>query len=386
MNPKRALILMSMTGGGHRASAVALKAAFDRHLPGAYQIDIIDLLVDYTFWPLDRSPVVYSTIATRTPWLWGAAYSTERAPRLVRGVLGVASLIAHGNIQAALDRYRPDVVISVHPLAQDLALGPVHAQPRPIPFFTVVTDLATAHPLWLNPGVDACYIATDSVHDEAQRAGLREDQILQLGLPVRTAFEDEYPPASALKQELGLAADLPLALVMAGGDGVGAVEAIASAIAEQLSATGTRGQLAIICGRNEELKARLAARSWPAPTTVLGFVDAMAQWMHAADCLVTKAGPGSIAEATICGLPMILSGFIPGQEEANIGWVVDKGAGVYLPEPEAIGRTVAEWFEAGANECAEMAAKSQALGRPFAARDIVCSIAERTDHVLQSMG
>ena len=46
---------------------------------------------------------------------------------------------------------------------------------------------------------------------------------------------------------------------------------------------------------------------------VRGFVTNMAEWMTACDTIITKAGPGTIAEALICGLPIILNGFIPCQ-------------------------------------------------------------------------
>eukprot|EP01035_Chromulina_nebulosa_P022951 gene22951-29732_t len=51
--------------------------------------------------------------------------------------------------------------------------------------------------------------------------------------------------------------------------------------------------------------------------------------MAASDCLVTKAGPGTIAESMIRGLPIVLSYFLPGQEYGNIAYVVNGGFGVY---------------------------------------------------------
>lgn len=39
----------------------------------------------------------------------------------------------------------------------------------------------------------------------------------------------------------------------------------------------------------------------------------MNEWMVACDAVVTKAGPGTIAEALICGMPILLNGYIPGQ-------------------------------------------------------------------------
>ncbi len=45
----------------------------------------------------------------------------------------------------------------------------------------------------------------------------------------------------------------------------------------------------------------------------LGFVTNMAEYMVAADLLVSKAGPGTIAEAASLGLPVMLTSFLPGE-------------------------------------------------------------------------
>jgi len=39
-----------------------------------------------------------------------------------------------------------------------------------------------------------------------------------------------------------------------------------------------------------------------------GFVSNMNEFMSACDCIITKAGPGTIAEALICGTPILLNG------------------------------------------------------------------------------
>ena len=56
-----------------------------------------------------------------------------------------------------------------------------------------------------------------------------------------------------------------------------------------------------------------------------GFVDNMPEWMTAADTIVTKAGPGTIAESLICNLPVLLNDFVPCQEHGNVPWVIDNG-------------------------------------------------------------
>lgn len=88
----------------------------------------------------------------------------------------------------------------------------------------------------------------------------------------------------------------------------------------------------MICGKNEVVKRELEGVAWPQNSRVVvrGFVSNMDEWMGAVDTLITKAGPGTIAEATIRGLPVMLSGYLPGQEEGNVPYVVngeDSGRG-----------------------------------------------------------
>jgi len=379
--PQRVLILMSNTGGGHRASALALKAGFELYAPGRFTVDIIDLLSDYTFWPLNQAPRVYAWIATTMPWLWGIAYATERSPTLVRNMMRVAGRLAEPRVAAALQQYNPDLVVSVHPLAQEIALHSLRRHSRRIPFATVVTDLAAVHPLWLHPEVDACYLASDETRRQALAAGLPAERVHISGLPIRPAFAEPPPLRNRLRADLGMDAALPAVLVMGGGDGVGPVEEIAVELDAALSAQGApTGQIVVVCGRNEGLRSRLSARTWSIPHQVLGFVDRMPAWMHASDCIVTKAGPGTMAEAFICGLPIILSGYIPGQERGNIDFVKVQGAGIYIPEPRSIAQTVARWFGPEAEARLRLAQNARALGKPRATEEIVRSLAQLAGH------
>ena len=61
------------------------------------------------------------------------------------------------------------------------------------------------------------------------------------------------------------------------------------------------------------------AEDWPDNVNahIVGFVSNMDEWMAACDVIVTKAGPGTIAEATTRALPVMLSSFLPGQEKAG---------------------------------------------------------------------
>jgi len=132
----------------------------------------------------------------------------------------------------------------------------------------------------------------------------------------------------------------------------------------------------VICGRNEALQARLDGANWPMPTRIAGYVDDMPVWMAAASVLVTKAGPGTIAEALACGLPMVLSSFVPGQEFDNVRCVEENGVGVYRSDPQQIATVVNNWLEPANPVLATMRARALALARPTAALEIARALSQ----------
>jgi 1,2-diacylglycerol 3-beta-galactosyltransferase len=101
--------------------------------------------------------------------------------------------------------------------------------------------------------------------------------------------------------------------------------------------------LAIVAGRNERLKASLEKHIWPVPTIIYGFTKEMPDFMRAADVLVTKAGPGTIAEAFNAHLPIILYARLPGQEDGNVTYVRECGAGVWAPTTPRVVSTLRNW-------------------------------------------
>lgn len=377
LRPKRILILMSNTGGGHRASAEALRAGFAECYGEQVAVEIIDLLVDHLPWPLNWLPHTYTFLIQDTAWLWKLLWQTSNHPVTIRRLSMIVARWGERDVTRVFASYAPDLIISVHPLVQEFALRSLRRTRRHIPLVTVVTDLATAHPLWFHPAVDACYVASKEAYQRARRGGLRAEQLHLFGLPIRPSFAHRSASHGELREKLGLDADLPAVMIVSGGEGVGPIEQIAEQLNRQLVLQRqVLGQMVIVCGRNRRLLAHLTNQSWAIPVRVCGFVENMDEWMAACDCIVTKAGPGTIAEALSSGLPIILSGFIPGQEEGNIPYVLDNQVGVYRETPVAIAETVCQWFAGNRAEFKQMQFAARTLGRPQATRQIVESMGE----------
>ena len=61
----------------------------------------------------------------------------------------------------------------------------------------------------------------------------------------------------------------------------------------------------------------------------------MAEYMVATDVLVSKAGPGTIAEAAASlSLPVMLTSFLPGQEEGSVDYVVEGKFGTFVSDSD----------------------------------------------------
>jgi 1,2-diacylglycerol 3-beta-galactosyltransferase len=170
---------------------------------------------------------------------------------------------------------------------------------------------------------------------------------------------------------LGIRADLPLVLLTGGAAGIGKLLPAARAITNLLAGQETPAQMAIIAGNNNALQRRLRSEPWPIPVTVLGFVEDIPNWLAAADLLITKAGPTTLAEAACAGVPVLITGFVPGQEDGNVTWVQQHNAGIFVPDMAQAARLVGEWLKPGNPQLAEMGVRARAIAQPEAATQVV---------------
>ncbi|KAF7838742.1 monogalactosyldiacylglycerol synthase 2, chloroplastic-like [Senna tora] len=377
---KNVLILMSDTGGGHRASAEAIRAAFRMEFGDEYRIFVKDVWKEYTGWPLNNMERSYKFMVKHAQ-LWKVAFHST-SPRWIHSMYLAAFAAYYAKeVETGLMEYKPDIIISVHPLMQHIPLSILKWQglQKKVIFVTVITDLNSCHRTWFHPGVNRCYCPSKEVAKRALQDGLEESQTRVFGLPIRPSFARAVLSKDQIREELGIDLNLPAVLLMGGGEGMGPVKETAMALGESLydrEADKPIGQLIIICGRNMNLQSSLQSLQWKIPVKVRGFETQMEKWMGACDCIITKAGPGTITEALIRGLPIVLNDYIPGQEKGNVPYVVDNGAGVFTRSPKETARIVAEWFSTNSDELKRMSENALKLAQPEAVFDIVKDIHE----------
>ena len=408
---KRALILMSDTGGGHRASAQALADTLKQRYGTDIETSIVDVWTDYGPVPIGNGIVPYYRGLAKRPRLWHAHFKASAFTPFCYLLSRLMSVYAYRGFEQCIDEHEPDIVVSMHPLCQAVPIRVLEAKRRrergrrqpgapksKVPFVTVVTDLATPHPFWLHAGADLCFVPSTSFERAGRRRGLRRSKLRLYGLPVRPAFAESSARANSgpeqraeLAESLGLKPHRKTVLIVGGGDGVGNLGAIVHALGAQMAeqnavratvdgangAQGDHAQLVVICGKNHKLRDELPAVDWGPHLHVVveGFTNRMSDYMAASDCIVTKAGPGTIAEACVCALPIMLSGHLPGQESGNVDFVVNGGFGAYSRAPSTIAQTVCDWLSDD-EVMRDMSERSLRHAHPGATERIADDIAE----------
>lgn len=359
---KRILFLISDTGGGHRASAQALAEAIEFLHPEQFDVIVEDIWKNHTPHPFREIPKAYRWVVGPGLPLWRLMWHTMAQPTVQHRILDDIEAVVKDEISAYFRAIRPDLVVSVHPLLNRIGFDCLRDAGFSTPFATVVTDLFTFHPTWIDLRVNRCIVPTEAARSQAIELGMMPDKIAVYGQPVSIKFAQPPGNKVALRQKLGLDLQRPAVLITGGGEGSGRL----LAIARQIAQTVPWVQLLIVTGRNQSLRDELEAMTWPVPTHIYGFVENMHELMVVSDLVVTKAGPGTISEALIAGLPIILSDFIPGQETGNVDYIEGNGAGVFIRNPMDIARVVDQWTRPGNQTLAMLRANATRLARPRA--------------------
>jgi spore coat polysaccharide biosynthesis predicted glycosyltransferase SpsG len=319
-------------GGGHRNAAVALQTVITQQQRD-WQVELVqfqeltdqlDILRKLTGIRIQQQ----YNILLQNGWTLGSTY-------LLR-VLQATIRLFHRPLMNLLEKFwreRPaDLLVSVIPhfnRAICESWTKVYPDRR---FVTIITDLADFPPhFWIEHLKEQFVIAgTEKAAQQARTLGHDESHIfLTSGMILRPDFyaEEKSDPVE-LRKEMGLQPDLLTAMVLFGGHG----SKVMFNITERLEAAGLPMQLILICGRNEELAAKLRARRWKMRLHIIGFTKEVHRLMRAADFLIGKPGPGSIAEAMVRKLPVLIecNAWTLPQERYNAEWVKEKKVGIVL--------------------------------------------------------
>jgi len=326
---RRILILSASVGAGHLRAAQAVELALRELDPGA-AVENYDVL-EFTNAAFRRLyGAAYFDLVNKAPHVLGYFYDMlDRPPSPRHKSDRLRRFVEKLNLSHFLRFVRQgqwDLIVNTHFLPAELIASLRSRGTIRTPQLTVTTDFET-HRLWVNQPCDHYFTATEEGAANLQAWGVPAADVSATGIPVHPDFRRPKDRAECLAR-LGLAGDRPVVLQLAGGFGVGPVESLYRG----LLAVEPPLEVVVVAGRNEELKARLEQIEPPERhrAKVLGFTTQMAQWMAAADVVMSKPGGLTTSEALASGAAMAVVNPIPGQESRNSDYLLENGAAIKI--------------------------------------------------------
>ena len=368
---RRILIISVRAGAGHLRAAAALEAA----AKSRPHLEVINCdALEYAN-PAFRQTFTrtYEKIASDLPSIWGMIYEKLEAQPVTSAMKKLSQLSSRVNARKLgefVNAFAPHAVICTHYLPAEV-LAPLKRNHKLDADLSIVLTDYDIHTMWIQDGADRYFVATDEMAHALRAKGIGNADVVVSGIPIMPQFAETYPDKPVIRRQLGLAEAPPTVLMAAGGFGMvpvdRAVDLLAAAIPDARFLT--------LAGRNEELHRALktVAQKWPGRILPFGFVENIHQLMAAADLIVTKCGGLTSSECLAMGLPMVIIKPIPGQEERNSDFLLERGVALRANSMAHLVYKVKRLL-AQPRTLARMSAAARRAAKPRAAQTILRAV------------
>ena len=369
MGTTKLLFVSASAGNGHTRAAEALRLhslAFD---VTATHIDILQFVS-----PLLRTvyTTVYGALVRHAPALWRYVYDSTHHAQIAgpgHALRRWAERANSARFVREIERIAPDAIVCTHFLAADLLSQLAAGGRLQCPVWVQVTDF-DLHRLWVHEHMAGYFVANDEVAFRLRGHGIPATRVHTTGIPIMPAFSAS-PDRQECARELGIVPFRMTVLLMGGGQGFGSVRCIA----ERLLGAHADLQVIALAGRDQAVLAALKslAAKYPGRLSPQPHTDKIERLMACADIAVTKPGGLTTSESLALGLPMIVIAPIPGQEEHNANFLLERGAALKAFDLPTLEYRIADLLAHPAR-LADMRANAKALGKPAAASDVLATI------------
>jgi processive 1,2-diacylglycerol beta-glucosyltransferase len=332
----KTVIACTSAGAGHLKAAEAIFNYFRGREPDQ-ELILVDVLEESDFLFGSFYSRSYSFMVNHCQWLWRFIFHITSQKNLQPALTKVRTLhnrLNTSNFRQYLIQTDPDVIISTHYLASNIACNLKKKGRITSKIVTVITDFGV-HPFWVYDQTDWYAVASQASKEELSKLGIPKDKIKVTGIPVDPKFSGGFSK-TGLRSKFGLDPGMFTVLLVTGSFGIGPIEAIVDLL-------HGRVQILVVCAKNEKLFKRLSAKNYPG-VKVFGFVDNIDELMAISDLIVTKPGGLSIAELLAMRLVPVFISAIPGQEAKNIEILSRYGIGEKAPSAARVQEIVLEYL------------------------------------------
>lgn len=326
----KVLILSASFGQGHEAVGRAIKTALELRYRNEIKIIFTDLAKELRRHTNSLFTKTYERTTRYTPSVYGLFYKATDNPYSQDFIRRLTIGFNYRRLKKYLHKQRPDVIVSVFPVWSHLVKSVIKPSEKWYEFINVLTDCQEVHSAWTGDWIDHYIVADKNTSQIVTKLGVDKTKIHTLGYPVNPALE-KVDSQAKVRAKLNLPINQDVILYVASGDHF----LFAGQIIRQLRSIDCR--LVVICGRNKRLYRPLGwlfARD--RDIAIVGWTNQMADYIVAADVVVTKAGGSTVMECLALRRPIIINRVVPGQEEGNAKLIAQNKLGFIELKPRKI--------------------------------------------------
>lgn len=320
---------------GHHSATLAIEKAIKLIAPDTEVLNINAF--NYTN-PVSEKIInrLYLSVIKTTPKIWDYLYDNPKVVQKIERLKQTIHRLNSPKLKTLFDSFNPDAVVCTQAFPCGMVADYKKNYNSSVTLLGVLTDYIP-HSYWIYDTVDYYITPSNEVSGRLISKGVSIDKVRAFGIPFDPKFNKDIPKAGA-REQLGLAADTSTILIMGGGQGLGPIKTII----ESLDKTNIALQEIIVTGTNTKLFNSLQkkVKKYKKKILIFGYTDQINKFMSASDIIITKPGGITTAEALSKRLPMIIVKPIPGQEENNTSFLIEKQAALRIDDAENINITI----------------------------------------------
>lgn len=333
MTAKKVLILYAAIGLGHKS--IAENIGFYLTEAG-YEVQLQDAQAVQGGFLAVWGKKLYQWMVPRLPFIWSWLYDTQW---FISATLPYRTNVAaknSENILSAINQFKPDLIISTHTTASAI-ISYLKSQNLYVGKFGITFSDFHLHRFWLYDNADFYLANTEEQKKEMQSYGIAEGKIFVCGMTLKPKMQVDVAQAKA---KFGIEPHEKVILLSSGSQGFGVDGNLISKLISK-----PKIKVLVLCGNNKERFEYLGDKFAGSNATILGYQTSMDEIYAITDLLISKPGGLTTSEALRWNLPIVISHLLPGGEEHNYNYLLDRS--LILPEPINIADSALEELQTG---------------------------------------
>ena len=370
MNKKTVLFLYTTENTGHHIAALAIESALQEIAPSINSICLDSF--NYAYPTIGKIiSRIYVELVMKTPEIWEYLYDNPEVLEATQDIRDFLNKLNSKKIKKILSEFEADVIICTQAVPCSVVANEKREGRLNLPLVAVITDFEV-HSYWVYDEVNHYIVANEEIKLQLIKNGVQEHKINIYGIPVHPKFKLKKDRIKA-RRRLRIKPLIPTVLLMGGGRGLGKMEDVLFILGQ----VPQELQAIIVTGENKKkiniLKRK--AKKLRISLKVFGYTRNIDLLMDASDLIITKPGGMTVSECLVKGLPILVFNPLPGQEERNSQYLLNRNLAKRVDTLEELARVTYSLIS-NKRELNRMSKRASHASKPDAAKHTAGLISE----------